>query len=243
MPLDTMAAGVPMYVHPGVDARSWAALTTAEQPVRWIVLNQDSGPGAVEDPVLYDAARAVKAGRVTRVCGYIDYAFGARDGGDYTINQDAAKWISRGIDSVFLDRVPSAAAQVQGAAVSVLGLRKAGMKFAVLNYGALPAPGHLDIGDVAVTFEGDMPTYRNLSVPAWVFEHEPERIAHLVYEASQADAREAVGLARGRGCHNLFATSNTFASGNPWAGLPAYWSDEAKALKSFPARPAPGWQV
>lgn len=241
MALDTMTAGIPMYVHPGIDGRSWAALATADQPVRYIVLNQDSGPGDVEDTVLYDAARAVKAGGVTQVCGYINYDYGNRPGGDYTINQDAQKWIDRGITSVFLDRVPSTEATVQPTSVSVLGLRKLGMRYVVLNYGVLPAAGHLDIGDVAVVFEGDMATYRTLSVPAWVLEHEPERLAHLVYEASQAEAKEAIGLARQRGVHNIFCTDKTFASGNPWAGVPLYWSDQAKALKTWPARPAPGW--
>ncbi|MFJ9694958.1 spherulation-specific family 4 protein [Kitasatospora sp. NPDC101183] len=241
MAISTMAAGIPMYVHPGIDGRSWATLATVDQPVRYIVLNQDSGPGEIEDGVLYDAARAVKAGGVTKVCGYIDYAYGNRAGGDYTINQDAAKWVSRGIDCVFLDRVPSTAGSVQPTAVSVLGLRKAGMKFVAMNYGVLPAPGHLDIGDIAVVFEGDMATYRTLSVPSWVLEHEPERLAHLVYEASQAESKEAIGLARQRGVHNIFCTDKTFASGNPWSGVPLYWSDEAKTLKAWPARPAPGW--
>ncbi|MFD0276162.1 spherulation-specific family 4 protein [Kitasatospora sp. NPDC127111] len=243
MTIDTMAAGIPMYVHPGIDGRSWAALATEDQPVRYVVLNQDSGPGASEDTVLYDAARAIRAKGATKVCGYVDYNFGNRVGGDFTVNQDASTWISRGIDCVFLDRVPSSGASVQPTSVTILGLRKLGMKYVVLNYGVLPSPGHLDLADVAVVYEGDMATYRNLSVPSWVLEHEPERLAHLVYEASQAEVREAIGLARGHGVHNVFVTDKTFASGNPWAGVPLYWSDEAKALKSWPARPAPGWQA
>ncbi|MFI6444728.1 spherulation-specific family 4 protein [Kitasatospora sp. NPDC050543] len=240
MTLDTMAAGIPMYVHPGVDSRSWAALATADQPVRWIVLNQANGPGTTEDTALYDAARAVKA-RGTNVCGYISYEYGLRSGGDFNVFADAATWVARGITSVFLDQVPATEAAVQATGVTILGLRDAGMEYVVLNYGVLPHPLHLDLGDVAVVFEGDMTTYRGLTVPAWVRAHEPERLAHLVYEATEDEATEAVGLARGRGCHNVFATDKAFASGNPWAGIPGYWSTEARTLSSYPARPAPGW--
>ena len=212
MALATMAAGIPMYVHPGVDARSWAALTAADQPVSWIVLNQDNGPGGVEDGVLYDAARAVKAAGTTKVCGYINYEYGTRSGGDFTIFAEADTWVSRGIDCVFLDQAPSTADKVQSLALSVLGLRDKGMKYVVLNFGVLPHPSHLDTGDVAV-----------------------------VYEADQGAAKEAVSLARGYGVHHVFATSGTFISGNPWAGIPLYWSAEAAMLKRFPLRPAPGW--
>ncbi|GAB7187165.1 hypothetical protein ATKI12_6996 [Kitasatospora sp. Ki12] len=238
MAITTMAAGVPMYVHPGVDARSWAALATADQPVRWLVLNQADGPGATEDAVLYNAARAVKAGGQTKVCGYINLDYGARD--DFFNVQDATTWAGRGIDCAFLDRVASTEASVQATALSVLRIRNAGIRYVVLNFGVLPHPTALDIGDVAVTFEGDMVTYRGLTVPGWVAEYDPERLAHLVYEASQAEAREAIALARQRGVHNVFATDRTFASGNPWAGVPTFWADEAQALKSYPNRPAPG---
>ncbi|OKI19324.1 spherulation-specific family 4 protein [Streptomyces sp. CB03911] len=241
MTLTTMGAGIPMYVHPGVDSRSWAALTAGEQPVSFIVLNQDDGPGATEDTVLYDAARAVKAAGQTKVCGYIDKDFGARD--DFFVFADADTWVARGIDCAFIDRVPSSEATVQAIGTTVLGLRDKGMKFVVLNYGVLPHPKHIDLGDVAVTFEGDMETYRGLVPPAWTRDFEPEKYAHMIYEADQVGAREAVSLARGMGVHNVFATDATFVSGNPWSGLPLYWSTEARVLQSFPTRPAPGGWV
>ncbi|MFI8084377.1 spherulation-specific family 4 protein [Kitasatospora sp. NPDC086009] len=240
MTLTTMGAGIPMYVHPGIDSRSWAALMVADQPVAWAVLNQDSGPGTTEDSVLYDAARVVKAAGTTHMCGYINYAYGARPGTDFTIFADADTWIARGIDCFFLDQVPPAQADVQAVGVTIAGLRKRGAKFIVLNYGTLPHPEHIDLADVAVTFEGDMTTYRGLVTPEWTRDFAPERFAHLVYEANQNDAREAVALARGMGVHNVFATDGTFASGNPWSGLPLYWSTEARTLTSFPTRPAPG---
>ncbi|MFB7671357.1 spherulation-specific family 4 protein [Kitasatospora purpeofusca] len=234
-----MQAGIPMYVHPGIDARSWAALATAGSPVRFCVLNQDNGPGATEDAVLYDAARAVRASTDTRVCGYIDLDYGTRD--DFFNVQDAETWVARGIDCAFLDQVPATEASVQATALSVMRIRAKGIKYVVMNYGVLPHAKHLGIGDVSVIYEGDMATYRTMTMPAWTREHEPERLCHMVYETSQAEVREAVGLARQRGVHTLFTTDRTYASGNPWAGVPLYWADEAKALKTYPNRPAPGW--
>ncbi|MFC8583244.1 spherulation-specific family 4 protein [Streptomyces sp. NPDC057217] len=228
---------MPVYVHPGTDSRTWAALATPG-PVSWIVVNQASGPGVAEDTDLTDAAKAAIAAGVT-VCGYVDHAYGETV--DYTVVEQATEWVSRGIKGVFLDRVSADPADLQDVGMTVLRLRKAGVEYVVLNCGTVPDRRYLDLADVVVTFEGNMTAYKALSVPVWADEYPPERTAHLVYEATAEDATEAVILARRRGTHHLYATDKTFASGNPWGGLPPYWARLTAALTAYPSRPTHKW--
>jgi hypothetical protein len=235
---DTMKAGIPLYAHPGTNSRAWAALSADDQPVSWVVVNQDSGPGSPEDTVLTAAAKAVGSGAV--LCGYIDHNYG--EVLDFTMKGQAEEWVARGITGAFIDRVSSDVADLQNVARTVLHLRESGITYLVLNCGTVPAPAMVDIADVTVTFEGNMADYRTLALPAWLTALQPERTAHLIYEATADEAVEAVGLARKRGCHHVYATSATYASGNPWSTLPDYWPRMVAALTRYPARPTHVWQ-
>lgn len=235
----TMGAGIPLYVHPGLGAAAWTACTQDGAPVHWVVVNQDAGPGASEDAVLGDAARAVRDAGVPTL-GYITLSYGTRD--DFFNFQDADTWVARGITSAFLDECPTGADKVQSTAATILGLRKHGMKTIVLNPGTIPDPGYAVIADQIVAFEGDLATYRDTVFPAWMQQHPPERFAHLLYGVTSAeDAATAVRLARTRGCHTVFVSSTAFATGNPWDGLPTYWPQLARTLAGFRSRPVSGW--
>ncbi|MEU3777741.1 spherulation-specific family 4 protein [Streptomyces sp. NPDC032472] len=229
--------GIPLYVHPGTNSRAWAALSADDQPVSWVVVNQNSGPGSPEDTVLTAAAKAVGSGAV--LCGYIEHNYGAVL--DFDMKGQAQEWVSRGIAGAFIDRVSSDAADVQDVARTVLHLREAGIAYVVLNCGTVPAPAVVDLADVVVTFEGSMAAYRALTLPDWLTALQPERTAHLIYEAAADEAVEAVGLARRRGCHHVYATSATFASGNPWSTLPDYWPRTVAALTRYPSRSTHVW--
>ncbi|MET9959345.1 spherulation-specific family 4 protein [Streptomyces sp. NPDC006326] len=235
---DTMRAGIPLYAHPGTNARSWAALAPEGLPVSWVVVNQNSGPGSPEDTVLTAAAKAVGSG--AQLCGYIDHNYGAVD--DFTMKGQAEEWVARGITGAFIDRVSSDVADVQDVARTVLHLRQSGVTYVVLNCGTVPAQGIVDSADVTVTFEGSMADYRTLALPDWLTALQPERTAHIIYEATAADVEDAVELARVRGCHHVYVTSGTFASGNPWGTLPAYWSSLVAELTRYPARPTHRWR-
>ncbi|MER7707237.1 spherulation-specific family 4 protein [Kitasatospora sp. NPDC097605] len=246
MALTTMGLGVPLYQHPGLDSAAWDALAVQNVPLRWVVLNQASGPGAAEDSVLYDAARSVKAAGVP-VLGYLNYGYGAVV--DFTTFADADKYVARGItDGIFLDQVPTAAANVQALGTTLQGLRKRGARHIVLNCGTVPLDErYLAMADQVVTFEGTLPEYRTAMAnrPAWLREWKPEKVVHLLHGVTTwADARDAVLLARASGCHTIFmhTTPYTGPSSNPWDGIPnAYWQDLTDLVASFPARPAPGW--
>ncbi|MFJ2780285.1 spherulation-specific family 4 protein [Kitasatospora sp. NPDC087315] len=245
MALTTMGLGVPLYQHPGIDAAAWDTLAVSGLPLRWVVLNQANGPGATEDPVLYDAGRSVRS-TGTPVLGYINHGYGSVV--DFTVFQQADQWVARGItDGIFLDQVATAAANVQAVATTIQGLRKRGAKTVVLNCGTLPDERYFAIADQVVTFEGTLPDYRQAmaTLPAWVRKWRPEKTVHLLHGITTwADAREAVLLARANGCHtiHMHTTPYTGPASNPWDGIPTtYWQDLTDLMARFPARPAPGW--
>lgn len=237
----TMGAGVPLYVHPATDAPDWATVALPDSPIHWVILNQDSGPGATEDEVLYDAARAVQDSG-TRVLGYIPLDYGDRD--DFFNNADAETYVTRGITSAFLDECPADAAHVQSTALTILRQRQKGMEYVVINPGQVTDRRYCDIADQVVVFEGDLETYRDAEFPAWTREYPPERFAHLLHGVSTAEeAEEVVALARRRGCHTVFVHSTNFIPlTNTWDGLPDYWQSFTKTLGRYKSRPAAHWQ-
>ncbi|MFB7649417.1 spherulation-specific family 4 protein [Streptomyces sp. NPDC056084] len=224
-----LGAGIPMYGHPGTVAPAWAALALPDVPVHWVILNQASGPGETEDPVLYDAARAVRdAG--TPVLGYITLQGGSRD--DFFNNADADLYVARGFTGAFLDECPADSGHLQSVAMTVLRQRAKGMRKVVLNPGVIPAQGYCDIADQVIVFEGDLPTYRRATFPDWMRSYPATRFAHLVHGVRTAgDAAEVLRLARRRWCSTVYAHSTIYTpTTNTWDALPAYWPTFSRTL-------------
>ena len=217
-----MGMGIPLYVHPGTDASPWAALAVSASVVDWVVLNQASGPGDPEDEALGDAARGARAAGA-RVLGYVDLDYGTRD--DFFNFQDADTWIARGFDSVFLDRVPTAANLVQKTANTILGRRSRGIRYVVANPGTVPLDErYAQIADQLITFEGSPAAYQAATFPAWMAKYPPERFCHLVGEVKTfADAARIVALARTRGAGTVFVHTSPDGPDAKWTGIPSYW--------------------
>jgi hypothetical protein len=217
-----MGMGIPLYVHPGVDANAWAALAVNANVVDWVVLNQNSGPGDPEDTVLGGAARAVRAAGA-RILGYVDLDYGNRD--DFFNFQDATTWVARGFDGAFLDRVPTAADKVQKTASTILGLRSKGIKYVVTNPGTVPLDErYAQMADQVVVFEGSPAAYRAATFPSWMAKYPPERFCHLIGEVKTFDeAARIVPLARTRGVGTVFVHTSPGGPDAKWTGIPSYW--------------------
>lgn len=233
--LITMGAGIPMYAHPNTDSGDWATLSVDHAPVDWIVLNQDNGPGASEDVDLYNAAREIRD-IGTRVLGYIPLNYGARD--DFFNNADAETYSTRGIKSSFLDQCPADAPNFADTALTILRQRQKGMEFVVINPGVVPVREYCDIADQVVTFEGDPAMYRAATFPSWTREYPADRFVHLLHGVTDADVcAEMITLARNRNCNTVFCHSTIYdPETNTWDGLPSYWAQQARLLRSRPRR-------
>jgi hypothetical protein len=195
--------------------------------VPWLlIVNPAAGPGSEPHPPYREAVRAAQGGGA-RVLGYIATAYAARPRAAVEADIDRyATWY--GVDGVFLDEAAHSEAQLDY--YRALGRRALtdGVPLVVLNPGTVPARGYFDVADVVVTFEGPFADFadRLATMPRWLREVPPERVAHLVYGASRAQALETVAARAGTGY--LYVTSGT--PPDPWSTLPDYLAEEQAAL-------------
>jgi hypothetical protein len=215
------AALIPAYLPP----RELTALVRSPARPRMVIVNPASGPGPRARRSYADAVRALQAVGV-RVLGYVPTGYGARPIAD--VLDDVRRYLSwYGVDGIFFDEASADAALLPYYRVLSWQARGPGGRLVVLNPGAPPAAGYFDIADVVVTYEGDHEAYAGAmaAMPGWLRRERPDRVAHLVYGATRAEALQAVS---GSAAGYLYVTSG--AMPNPWRSLPSYLHDEEEAL-------------
>jgi hypothetical protein len=216
------AALIPAYLAPA----AVADLVQGSHRPRVVVINPHSGPGAKKLEAYRRAVREVQAAG-TRVLGYVATGHAALPLTDVVANVDRyLSWYH--VDGIFFDEAASGEAQLPY--YRTLARHAHGAeRTVVLNPGVVPAPGYFDVADTVVTYEGPYAGYARAlgAVPDWLRRQPRERVAHLVYDASRAQALEA---ARGRAAGYVYATSGTLP--NPWRALPPYLHDEEEVLAS-----------
>jgi hypothetical protein len=213
------SALIPAYLPPDGIAR------IADRPVRdrLVIMNPDSGPGAVLRPA-YRTAVAAEQRTGTRVLGYVHTGWGARDAS--AVVADLMRYRSwYGVDGVFLDETAHDAGALPYYAALARDARTAGLRVVALNPGMVPAAGYFDAADIVVTFEGPYSSYASAlrSMPAWLSEVPRRKVAHLVYAADRAQALRAITEGS---AGFVYATDASLP--NPWDRLPAYL-DELEA--------------
>ena len=104
----------------------------------------------------------------------------------------------------------------------------------VINPGLVPARAYFELADIVVTFEGPFADYARAirEMPAWVQEIPSEKIAHIAYAASSADARELDASSTGAGY--VYATNGV--APNPWSALPPYLEQQERRLADCGSR-------
>ena len=212
-PLDL---AVPAYVHPLEDPAAWERLTHLGGLLRFVVVNVHDGPGARDDDSYHAVVRALHGAGV-RTVGYVDTDYGRRD--PAAVLRDVRAWRDRyRVGGIFFDQVATGLDQLDDYAQLALAARAAGADYLVLNPGALPHPGYVDIANVTVTFEGSWKDYRRLEDPAWVQDLPAARFAHLVHAVPAGALQAAVARARRHHVRTIFAT--TGSGSNPWDRVP-----------------------
>ena len=215
------AALVPAYVPP----HELAALAASVRRPRMVVVNPDSGPGAGQGHAYAEAVRTLQAAGV-RVLGYVPTTYGGRSLA--SVLADVRRYLAwYEVDGIFFDETSSDAALLPYyRAVSRPARGDAG-RVVVFNPGVPPAAGYFDVADVVVTFEGTYAGYGDAmeATPDWLRRMRPDRVAHLVYGATRAEALDAVADSA---AGYVYATSG--AMPNPWRSLPAYLGEQEEAL-------------
>jgi hypothetical protein len=213
------SAFIPAYLPPDGIAR------IAERPVRdrVVIFNPDNGPGAKLAPE-YRSAVAADQRTGTRVLGYVHTGWGARD--PAAVVADVLRYRSwYGADGIFFDETAHDAAELPYYRSLARDARAAGLGIVALNPGTVPARAYFDLADIVVTFEGPYSAYEAAirAMPAWTRDVPRDRIAHLLYDTTRAQAMRAIESGP---AGFVYATSASLP--NPWSTLPPYL-DELEA--------------
>ena len=235
---------VPAYFYPsGNGATAWDAMTAgaATQPgVRvTAILNPSDGPGSRADANITRAATAfTQAGG--HLVGYVHTGYGTGERSLASIRADIDAYFSLYgtalIKGIFLDEMAATTHRLdfyrelyryikaKNAALLVLG-----------NPGTIPVAGYADVADVLTTFEGRGTTYADYDprTPAWewLYTLTNTRQAALLHNvdncAAMQVAVQAAASARNQAGW-VYVTHRAFnpatGVGNPWNGLPSYWT-------------------
>jgi hypothetical protein len=211
---------IPAYVPP----HELAALAAGTNPPRMVVVNPDSGPGAGEGRAYAEAVRTLQAAGI-RVLGYVPTTYGARPLAD--VLADVRRYLAwYRVDGIFFDEASSDAALLPYYHALSRQARGGADRLVVLNPGVPPAAGYFDLADVVVTFEGPYAGYgaAMAATPDWLARMRPDRVAHLIYGATRAEALDA---ATDAAAGYVYVTSG--AMPNPWRSLPTYLDAEEEA--------------
>jgi hypothetical protein len=215
------AALIPAYV----PAHELAALAAGPERPRMVIVNPDSGPGAGEGRAYGEAVRTLQAAGI-RVLGYVPTGYGGRPPAD--VLADVRRYLAwYEVDGIFFDESSSDAALLPYYRALSRQARGQTDRLVVLNPGVPPAAGYFDLADVVVTFEGTYAGYANAieATPDWLARMGPDRVAHLIYGATRAEALAAVADAA---AGYVYVTSG--AMPNPWRSLAPYLGDQEEAL-------------
>lgn len=215
--MNTSAAGlslvVPAYFHPAVSPKKWQKLTPLAPSLRAVIVNVHNGPGEDLDPLYVSAVEALRAAGI-RILGYVDTDYGRRE--PAIIGKEVSTYRDRyGIHGVFMDQVSSGLDQLDHYAQCVVAARTAGSPFVVLNAGAEPHPGYVDLANVTVTFEGPWHDYKSLRVSDWVHRYPSSRFCHLVHSMPRSAFAQGLDLAAARHAGSVFLTDGR--GSNPWS--------------------------
>jgi hypothetical protein len=223
-----MRISVPAYFDPHSDATIWQRLLDVGSTVTEVVLNPASGPGDRSRSEYVQLADALTR-RGIRTLGYVSTAYARRS--FVEVQADIERWYAwYRIGGIFVDEVSCGDAEIDFyATISSLVHRRHGQ--VAFNPGTVPDPAYMQLCDVLVNWEGNWSTYLSgyPANPAWVSDFPADRFWHIVHGCPSArDMRQALGLARHRHAARIYVTSGEGA--NPYADLPAFWVDEARAV-------------
>jgi hypothetical protein len=223
-----MRISVPAYFDPHSAATVWQRLLDGGSTVGEVVLNPASGPGARSRPEYAELAGAL-TGSGIRALGYVSTAYARRSFVD--VQAEIERWYAwYRVGGIFVDEVACGDAEIDFyATISSLVRRHEG--HVTFNPGTFSDPAYMQLCDVLVNWEGNWSTYVSnyLANPTWVGDFPAERFWHIVHGCPNSRAMlQALGLAKQRHAARVYITSGEGA--NPYADLPAFWADEARAV-------------
>jgi hypothetical protein len=213
---------IPAYLKPS----GLAPLIAHPDRNRLVVVNPENGPGTTVHPAYADAIAQLQ-GTGTGVLGYVRTDYGSRD--PALVRRDVERYSDwYGIRDLFVDEVAAGADELPYYTTLSANLRTTPGRLIAFNPGRTPAPGYFGLADIVVTFEGSFADYRaTRDLPPTTMPLSPTKTAHLIFGASDQQARDVVAHPR---ADYVYASPATYP--NPWGTL-------APSLTAQQARLAP----
>ena len=244
---------VPAYFYPtGAGAAAWATLTagTAANPAVKVtaILNPSDGVFTRTDASILGAATQFAAAG-GRLLGYVYTGYGDRSVAAIKANIDAYfSYYGRGlIGGIFLDEMAATPGKlsVYRELYEYIKAKDPALRV-VGNPGMVPAAGYAEVADMLTVFEGKGSTFQGYdprTVEAdWVYTRASGTQAALVHNVASCEAMQTAVQSAASARYNtgvFFATSLEFEPatgvGNPWNGMPAYWSSLLQTVRSVNA--------
>jgi len=195
------------------------------KPVPSYMILDISGTGAGSGPVAHfqSIVKQERAAGVT-ILGYSSVGYTPRPASEVEADVRHYKaWY--GITDIFLDEVKGIASQLPYYRKLASYIRTADPGSSIwINPGNYPDPSYMSVSNVVMAFEGPYTAYHNVIVPSWVFGYNPDRFANTIYATRGSQVASALSLSRSRNAGYVYVTDGT--GGNPYSGLPSYWSTE-----------------
>lgn len=238
---------VPAYFYPSAGS-PWDLLASGAAAFPGLsitaILNPSNGEFTTAD-VNYARAATQFVAAGGKVIGYVHSNYGTR--ALSAVQADIDNYLrlyGRGIVSgIFVDEMSSDPRQLpyyqtlfnyikaQGSALRVVG-----------NPGAVPDAAYAAVADVLVTFEGQRGAFssydpRSSTESSWVYGRPNSTLSALGHNVPSCAAMQEAVVAAATARYNVglvFFTSREYdpvtGTGNPWAGLPAYWNVMLQSL-------------
>ena len=199
------------------------------KPVPSYMILDISGTGAGSGPVAHfqSVVRQERAAGVT-ILGYSSTGYGLRPASQVEADvRNYKAWY--GVTDMFLDEVRGIASQLRYYRRLAHYIHGANPGSSIwINPGNYPDPSYMSVSNVVMAFEGPYTAYRNVDVPSWAFGYKPSRFANTIYATRGSQVASALSLSRSRNAGYVYVTDGT--GGNPYSGLPSYWSTEDSAV-------------
>lgn len=232
---------VPAYFYP-LPGSSWDQLAATAQAMPSVtitaIVNPNNGPGAKVDAQYAKALRAfTQAGG--KAIAYVATSYGSGAVSQADIRQHIDRYLAfYGRDQIsgfFLDEMSNKAAQLGFYREVYNYIKGLDSQLLVLgNPGTLPVGDYASVADSLVTFEGQAAAYERFNPQpqyGWVYQYASDKQAMLVHDALDCRAMQSsLSTAATERSHTgwVYATDlhYDYANniGDPWARLPAYWS-------------------
>jgi hypothetical protein len=195
------------------------------KPVPSYMILDISGTGAGAGPVAHfqSVVKQEQAAGVT-ILGYSSTGYGLRPASQVEADVRHYKaWY--GVTDIFLDEVRGIGSQLPYYRKLAHYIHGANPGSSIwINPGTYPDPGYMSVSNVVMAFEGPYAAYHNVEVPSWAFAYNPDRFANTIYATRGSQVAGALEQSRSRNAGYVYVTDGT--GGNPYSGLPSYWSTE-----------------